>query len=698
MTFDVATRRRVASVVCSLVAAVLACGRADGPGDSSRLATLPGRVVSDRAVIVLPGPGWFDDGGRWQVRGEASLICFVDRSPETPLVFSFSAPLSSMTILCDDRDVTGSVRAGEREVELRLDSEALSPGPHELTFLTKESGVPIRFDSLGYRLGDAREEFRVADRLRYSYASSLLSRGVTGINSLDLLGGFLFDGRQRLELPGGAATRFTTTLENGSFSPAEFVVASASGEQRVRVPPFERRASAFALPERQRVTLSVLGDESGMFLWGAPLLQRDSRDRDSPIVIVTLDTVRRDVLGPYGGNPARTPALTAFAREATVYTAAYSTTSWTLPAHASIFTGLYQSRHGAGVTANHLGAQHRTLAESLRDRGYDTAGFAGGLLCKFRSGLAQGFLTYRDPNGFETPDAELTNHVLARMAAPRGGAPLFLFVNYFGSHFPYEAPQAIADAVTPPFRRALRGDGEAWERIVAGEVKATGEDVRALRDAYLASVSTTDTQLARLFRALRERGLYDDALIIVVSDHGELLGEGGLFMHGSRLDDELVAVPLLIKWPGQKTGARDDGLVSIVDLFPTVLAVAGVPSPRSDGIDLAPAGAESRARRRAVIVEEHETPFHPLYPNMKIDAKIFRLQERMRMMMVMRNGRVCHLPEGSRWRAVDCTAPEASDMPSVPELVRTSLSTSPGGRREMDEEQIRNLRALGYLR
>jgi arylsulfatase A-like enzyme len=348
------------------------------------------------------------------------------------------------------------------------------------------------------------------------------------------------------------------------------------------------------------------------------------------------------------------------------------------------------------VNAQHLGAHHRTLAELVRDAGYDTAGFAGGLLCGFPSGLAQGFLTYRDPEGFKTPDAVLTEKAAARIAKATR-TPLFLFANYFGAHFPFRPSRANA-AATPVFQLAISGDSSAWDRVVGGEVAPGPGDLDAMRTAYLAGVSGTDAEVSKLFDALRKADLYDRALIVVVADHGELLGEHGFFMHGSRLDDELVAVPLMIKWPHQQGGNRERELVSIVDLFPTILAVAGADAPPSDGIDLSAAGARALAARRMIVAEEHERAFHPLYANMRIDRDLFRLQTRERMMLVTNRTTICHLPNGDSWRVVDCTAPEASDMPSVPELVRDSFRSEPRGRREMDEEQIRNLRSLGYLR
>lgn len=683
------------SRICVLML-VIFCGHTAPVPLGSPFAGLSGRILTGEAVLVVPGPSWYESGGRWQLLGEASLVCTIQRRPDAPLAFllSFAGAPVPVTMLWDGVDVTARLRpASDRSFELVIDPALLGLGTHELTLVAKDADDRPTFASIGYRVGGRVESFRVQERLRYAYASSLLSRGVTGIDNFDTLGGFLFEGPQSRTLLAGGGSRFSATLENGSFGEAEFLVSDRS----VRLRPFERRKVSFEVPSGAgTVGLAVRGDADGMFLWGAPLLEAKRPDERPPIVLITLDTVRRDALGPYGGDRARTPGLTAFAAQASVYERAYTTSPWTLPAHASLFTGLYPSRHGAGVSARHLGAHHRTLAELVRDAGYDTAGFAGGLLCGFPSGLAQGFLTYRDPEGFETPDAGLTQKAAIRIAGATR-APLFLFANYFGAHFPFGASPA-STASTLPFQLALSGDTHAWEQVVGGEFAPAAGDLAALRASYLAGVSGTDAAVSQLFDALRKAGLYDRALIVVVADHGELLGEGGFFMHSSRLDDELVAVPLMIKWPHQRSGTRERELVSIVDLFPTILAVAGVAAPPSDGIDLAPAGARALAARRTVVAEEHERAFHPLYANMRIDRDLFRLQARERMMLVTNRTTICHLPDGDSWRVVDCTAPEAADMPSVPELVRDSFHSEPRGHREMDEEQIRNLRSLGYLR
>ncbi|MCP4660656.1 MAG: sulfatase-like hydrolase/transferase, partial [bacterium] len=134
------------------------------------------------------------------------------------------------------------------------------------------------------------------------------------------------------------------------------------------------------------LTFAVEGPKNGFFLWGAPFLDPPRPSPRTSIVLITLDTTRRDALGVYGGDRGVTPHLDELAGSATVFERAYAPAPWTLPSHASIFTGLYPSKHGAGVAADHLESRFETLPELLRRHGYLTAGFGGGMLTSYRFG------------------------------------------------------------------------------------------------------------------------------------------------------------------------------------------------------------------------------------------------------------------------------------------------------------------------
>jgi hypothetical protein len=308
------------------------------------------------------------------------------------------------------------------------------------------------------------------------------------------------------------------------------------------------------------------------------------------------------------------PHLAAFSRQATVYRRAVASSPWTLPSHASMLTGLYPSRHRAGVTDQELISSRLTAPELLRRHGWLTAGFAGGMFCGSRFGLSQGFAVYHDPDGFEVPGDRLTDLAVAFLADAAELRP-FLFVNYFDPHFPYHAPSRFrsiqeADRLGravpegPIWRPILGGDGAAWTRAVIDDIPFPAEALAALQAEYRAEVAFMDEQLGRLLDSLREHQLWDEALIIAVADHGELLGEHRVLGHGGRLDPELVEVPLIVKFPHQRRAATVDDLVSIVDLFPTVLETAGVAAPAAaagPGVPLRPVRGFPYAEHKAEV-------------------------------------------------------------------------------------------------
>jgi arylsulfatase A-like enzyme len=301
------------------------------------------------------------------------------------------------------------------------------------------------------------------------------------------------------------------------------------------------------------------------------------------IVLITLDTTRADRLGCYGYPGETTPNLDRFAEEAVVHTRAYSTTSWTLPAHASLFTGKFTASHGARYhpdgsllltdvisgperwsqfRVRGLGQGERTLAAMLSEAGYSTGAVVAGPWLKRVMGLDRGFDHYDDDgitsrNGRPAP--EVTDRGLAWIAG-NTEPPFFLFLNYFDPHEPLKAP--------PQFIRDLAAEGES----------NPPRDQRSR--LYDAEVRFMDHHLGRLFQGLKYLDRYDGSWIIITADHGELLGEHGLIGHTNTLHEEIVRVPLIVKYPsGEGTTGADDSEVQLVDVFATILDRLGLAIP-----------------------------------------------------------------------------------------------------------------------
>jgi arylsulfatase A-like enzyme len=281
------------------------------------------------------------------------------------------------------------------------------------------------------------------------------------------------------------------------------------------------------------------------------------------VLLVTLDTLRADHLGCYGDLRAETPAIDGVARAGTLFTRAYSPVPLTLPAHATMFTGLEPPAHGLvdnGMTSAELGAA--TLAERLQAAGYDTGAFISAFVLNRVFGLSRGFAHYDDGPAEEAeleglfrrvaPGEERVDAALAWLDRPRA-APFFLWLHLYDAHAPHVAPGRFAQSHAA--------------RPYAGEV------------AYL------DSQVRRLLDVLEARGLTRDTLVVLTSDHGEGLGEHGEWTHGFLLHDATLHVPLILRWPGRlPVGRRDERPVALVDLAPTVLDLLGLaPNPRRHG-------------------------------------------------------------------------------------------------------------------
>ncbi len=320
------------------------------------------------------------------------------------------------------------------------------------------------------------------------------------------------------------------------------------------------------------------------------------------VVLITLDTTRADHLGAYGHKGGTTPNLDALAREGVLYTRAWSTSPWTLPAHASMFTGKYPTRHGADYAsqpgvgvgldevvprldsrfrANRLSDDEMVLAEWLAAAGYATGAFVAGPWLAPVFGLLQGYQS-RDAelSGFGgRTGAEITDRAIAWLRTVPRDRPLHLLMNYFDPHQPYSPP-----AISPKLPKTRD---------------------RYMRGPYVGEIRYMDHQIGRLLDCLREIGRYEGALVIAVSDHGELLGEHGLVGHGYWLYEELIRAALIVRLPhGRRAGDVVDSTVSLVDLLTIVAEEVGFRLP--EGLD-------------AVAIGERDVAFAEFRRNPTID-------------------------------------------------------------------------------
>ena len=698
---------------------IVGCVPEQTPSTTANLELLQERIVFDDPLLLLPGARWEKHESAWRFRNRVSFVCHVRQTPHSGLVVRLIADRPTarhhFQVEWDGEPIGEPEQPGQDGLRIKIPSPGLTPGRHELTLARVYAlDEPQHrrqhqndFQRIRFRYDDRVDTLDIAGLDRSRQIADFLQNGVIGADHKDKLhrGGLLFVGpvRHEVDLPQGTQLR----LEARNFS-RERVVFRALGEQPVeaRVEPGEGGDMRLTVGE-EPLALEVEGPDDGLFLWSMPVLEQATSDKLPPVVLVTLDTTRRDALGPYAGNDELTPTLSDFANRATLFENAYSTAPWTLPSHASIFTGLYPSKHGAGVSDVRLAHDAHTLARGLRERGYLTAGFSSGELSSSRFGVAMGFHYFRDPDRFETPGARVAEYVDEFLSA-YGERPFFLWINYFDPHALYQAPEEYEERfAVPELRDKVRdlpvwsdligGKMSGWRGLVEGDGEAVPEAVEFLEAAYRAEIAYTDHLLDRLFTGLRQRGIFERALVVITADHGELLGEGGYFGHGARLDPELVEIPLLVKWPGQREPQRDARLVSLVDLYPTVLRAAGVEPPQSDGRDLDPASRRDAATHPFVVFEEHAALVHPLPEFMKISPHLYGVQRPDFRQLVWDGGQECARIDHTRaWSTVDCSGKAVN----VLEAILAELGLDPAadtGEQEVPDHLRESLEALGYM-
>jgi arylsulfatase A-like enzyme len=353
------------------------------------------------------------------------------------------------------------------------------------------------------------------------------------------------------------------------------------------------------------------------------------------VALVVLDTARAldTPVGPdpEAPDPETMPTLSELATAGTAYGRAFATAPWTLPSHASLFTGTYPSRHGAHGGHTCLDADHRLLAESFADSGYETIGVTNNTWITEEFGFARGFETFWKGWQYWQSDTDMgavrraserteqlgqvadslldgnpfvnaVNLAYSELLQPTGddGAarttdriagwlrdrdddrPFFLFGNLIEPHVEYRPPRECAAPFLPADAsyeeaRSVRQEPRAYD---VGAYELTERDCRLLAALYRGELAYVDRQLDRLRGALRATGEWEDTLFVVLGDHGENVGDHGFLGHQYDLSDTLLHVPLVVHGGAFTGGPNTDRLVQLPDLVPTLLDATGVDDSR----------------------------------------------------------------------------------------------------------------------
>jgi len=321
------------------------------------------------------------------------------------------------------------------------------------------------------------------------------------------------------------------------------------------------------------------------------------------VVLLVWDTCRADRLSAWGHPRPTSPHLEALAAKGVRYARCSTPAPWTAPAHASLFTGLAMHRHGLEVgRGDRVHAGIPLLAETLGKAGYETAAFTANSYVSDLTGLSRGFRFLEnvwDPGtGAQDADrvlAAVKSWLEIRKPDPAKEGPFFLFANFMDCHLPLRPPRHDVEAVREPDlsmqdlqAASLLDQPDALAHLLGIRLVAEGT-LRGNRARYDGAARFLDRKTAELLDLLRERGFLGDALVVVTSDHGENLGEHGMLDHRISLWDTLLRVPLVVHRPGRyEGGAVVQAEVSLMDVYPTILAECGVPVPEGNSLDARP--------------------------------------------------------------------------------------------------------------
>ncbi len=438
-----------------------------------------------------------------------------------------------------------------------------------------------------------------------------------------------------LEVPRQAELRFSIGVPGTLQTPVKFRIVAVAGEG-------ERQVLFEATPEvgnakwgDRTLDLSHLAGQSlsirfetevavqltpttGFPAWGNIEVIGDRPGPAPPnVVLISVDTLRADRLSLYGYHRLTSPNIDAWARRsAVVFERTVAPAPWTQPSHVSMFSGLDTLRHGVN-DFDAAPAAMTMLPELLRQAGYATAAITAGGFMHPRFGLSQGFDTYFfSQQPYSNQELETGLDLSLSWLENHRKRPFFLFFHTYEVHSPFDARQPFFSRwsahdpkfVVRPRSAKLEDDGKP---TFTYSTQDDPEDVKPLppelaslpSDLYDSAIAYTDHQLERLFSWLRTSGLEDNTIVVLTSDHGEMLGEHDTASHGYLYDENLL-VPLIIASPGEQgAGTRVADQVRLIDLAPTVLELAGLPAPAGiDGASLLDLieGRASRVRRPAL--------------------------------------------------------------------------------------------------
>jgi arylsulfatase A-like enzyme/Flp pilus assembly protein TadD len=364
------------------------------------------------------------------------------------------------------------------------------------------------------------------------------------------------------------------------------------------------------------------------------------------VLLITIDTLRPDHLGAYGYTKIQTPVLDRIAQNGILFRDAVCQTPLTLVSHSSIFTGLNPNVHGVRDNAYFtLSANHKTLAEYLKENGYTTAAFIGSAILDRRHGLGQGFDWYSHyqptiivGNESQRRAEEVVSEALDWLRKSNSQSPIFLWLHLYDPHSPYNSPE--------PFRSQYANapyDGE---------------------------IAYTDHVLGVLFAQLEQQGFMGNAVTVIMGDHGESLGEHKEFDHGYYIYDATVKIPLIISWPGHLKARIVTQQVREIDVLPTIAELVGFQ-----------ANGAVQGKSLTRLMNGQQTVIQPAY----VESYTPKLYYGWSELASIRNG---------DWKYIQAPEPELYNLKNDPDEVHNLISEHPDEARLLSE-QLKKMIAVG---
>jgi arylsulfatase A-like enzyme len=456
-------------------------------------------------------------------------------------------------------------------------------------------------------------------------------------------------------------------------------------------------------------------------IWINPIIYRRPAEHKTNVILVSIDTLRADHLGCYGYNRPTSPEIDRLAKDSVLFERSISTTSWTLPAHVSLLTSQNNSKHKAINYVSKMAPEQITLADILRNNDLYCAAITGGGYLSFKYGFEKGFEMFHEirrggEQAVRLDEAEYISRKSLEWLNHYHDRNFFLFIHTYQPHIPYKTTSDIG--------KIFLSKDAKWEGVQIDEILKEGgrfytkfneEERQNIIDLYDGEIRYTDETLIKsIVRHLKKFDLYDKTMIIVTSDHGEEFLEHGNWLHGMSLYNEVIHIPLIIKFPkSQYKGIRIPYICSINDIMPTVIETIGLDPAlfKLDGKTLLPLVEGSEKENRTffsdLVLRKLRDSSLSLYATNDGGMKL--IQNKMVIAPYIKETAIDFYGEKIELYDLQSDFLEKNNLAGsgdfenlckklLDQIVMYAQSEGKASTLEMDEELKENLRALGYIK